>query len=186
MRYYSGGVFDSDAISACAFSQVQRQAEETKSGKGPALPAPAAGGAADASAPNASSAGAGGGTNSAALGEAQTIDALLRLIHFIPKVRTDRILNPKRICRKHQVLEFSRPVKADCVYFANICFSTKMVATLLGDDVAFKSACKDAFTTVVNADVGKGDFMHMLANYTDNLLKVRMFVGSTVLIVGTR
>jgi hypothetical protein len=49
-----------------------------------------------------------------------------------------------------------------------------MVATLLGDDVALKSACKDAFTTVVNADVGKGGFMHMLANYTDNLLKVRL------------
>jgi hypothetical protein len=93
-------------VSACAFSQVQRQAEETKSGKGPAPPSPAAGGAADGSAPNASSAGAAAGANSAALGEAQTIDALLRLIHFIPKVRTDRILNPKRICRKHQVLEF--------------------------------------------------------------------------------
>lgn len=49
-----------------------------------------------------------------------------------------------------------------------------MVSTLLGDDVAFQSACKDAFTTVVNADLGKCGVMHMLASYSDSLLKVRV------------
>lgn len=43
---------------------------------------------------------------------------------------------------------------------------------MLGDDESFKSACRDAFTSVVNADLGKAGVMHMLASYTDNLLKV--------------
>jgi GTP-dependent phosphoenolpyruvate carboxykinase len=48
----------------------------------------------------------------------------------------------------------------------------QIVQSVLGDDQAFKQASGDAFTTVVNADMGKFSVMQMLAAYCDNILKV--------------
>jgi GTP-dependent phosphoenolpyruvate carboxykinase len=48
----------------------------------------------------------------------------------------------------------------------------QIVQSVLGDDQAFKQASGDAFTTVVNTDMGKFSVMQMLAAYCDNILKV--------------
>ena len=44
--------------------------------------------------------------------------------------------------------------------------------TALNDDIAFTQGAKEAFSKVVNADMGKFSVMQMLAAYCDNLLKV--------------
>ena len=44
--------------------------------------------------------------------------------------------------------------------------------TALNDDIAFAQGAKEAFSKVINADMGKFSVMQMLAAYCDNLLKV--------------
>ena len=43
---------------------------------------------------------------------------------------------------------------------------------VFGNENSFSQATKDAFTFIVNTDMGKFGVMHLLAAYCDNLLKV--------------
>lgn len=51
-------------------------------------------------------------------------------------------------------------------------FVPHIVQTVFGDDLSFKQASNEAFTSVVNKNMGKFSVMQMLAAYCDNLLKV--------------
>lgn len=48
-----------------------------------------------------------------------------------------------------------------------------IIKSVFGDDLSFKQAANEAFTNVVNKDMGKFSVLQMLAAYCDNLLKVR-------------
>ena len=51
-------------------------------------------------------------------------------------------------------------------------YAPLLVRTVFADDLSFNQACNEAFTTIVNKDLGKSSVMQMLAAYCDNLLKV--------------
>ena len=51
-------------------------------------------------------------------------------------------------------------------------FVPVIVQTVFDNNLSFTQAAKDAFTTIVNKDMGKFSIMQMLAAYLDNLLKV--------------
>ena len=54
-------------------------------------------------------------------------------------------------------------------------YAPLLVRTVFADDLSFNQACNEAFTTVVNKDLGKSSVMQMLAAYCDNLLKVNYY-----------
>jgi len=58
-------------------------------------------------------------------------------------------------------------------------YAPLLVRTVFADDLSFNQACNEAFTTIVNKDLGKSSVMQMLAAYCDNLLKGNMKVPET-------
>jgi hypothetical protein len=113
-----------------------------------------------------------------------TIGSILRLFHFIPQV-AHCVHNVAR-CISALALPASYPVASlstEPRISSNLCrlfgilppLTTQIVQSVLSDDQAFKQASGDAFTTIVNTDMGKFSVMQMLAAYCDNILKVMQY-----------
>jgi hypothetical protein len=110
-----------------------------------------------------------------------TIGSILRLFHFIPQV--PHCVHDVARCISALALSVSYPaasLSTNLQISFNLCrlfgvfppLTMQIVQSVLSDDQAFKQASGDAFTTIVNTDMGKFSVMQMLAAYCDNILKV--------------